>query len=65
MGMTQSGGSATPLVSAAAAILIAASSNNLVKGVYAYAASDRTTGIMSLAMLTVLAVLGLAPLVWV
>jgi uncharacterized membrane protein (DUF4010 family) len=65
MGMTQSGGSATPLASAAAAILIAASSNNLVKGVYAYALSDRKTGIMSLALLTVLAVAGLLPLAWV
>jgi uncharacterized membrane protein (DUF4010 family) len=65
MGMTQSGGGATPLASAAAAILIAASSNNLVKGVYAYALSDRKTGIMSLALLTVLAVVGLLPLAWV
>ncbi len=65
MGMTQSGGSATPLASAAAAILIAAGSNNLVKGVYAYALSDRNTGIMSLALLSVLAVVGLVPLAWV
>jgi uncharacterized membrane protein (DUF4010 family) len=65
MGMTQSGGGATPLASAATAILIAASSNNLVKGIYAYAVSDRKTGIMSLALLTVLAVAGLAPLAWI
>jgi uncharacterized membrane protein (DUF4010 family) len=65
MGMTQSGGDTTPLASAAAAILIAASSNNLIKGVYAYAVSDRKTGSMSLALLTVLAVAGLAPLPWV
>jgi uncharacterized membrane protein (DUF4010 family) len=64
MGMTQSGGGATPLDSAAAAILIAASSNNFVKGVYAYAVSDRKTGIMSLALLAVLAITGLAPLAW-
>ena len=48
----------------AAAILIAASSNNFVKGVYAYAVSDRKTGIMSLALLAVLAITGLAPLAW-
>ena len=65
MGMTQAGGQATPLAAAAAAILIAASSNNLVKGVYAYAACDRRTGIMSLLLLLGLAVAGLAPLAWV
>ena len=65
MGITQSGGSATPLASAAVAVLIAAGSNNLVKGIYAYALSDRKTGIMSLALLSMLAVVGLVPLVWV
>jgi uncharacterized membrane protein (DUF4010 family) len=65
MGMTQSGGGATPLDSAAAAILIAASSNNFVKGIYAFAVSDRKTGIMSLALLAVLAMTGLATLAWV
>ena len=54
-----------PSLDVGAAILIAASSNNLVKGVYAYALSDRNTGIMSLALLTVLAVVGLVPLAWV
>jgi uncharacterized membrane protein (DUF4010 family) len=65
MGMTQAGGRATPLASAAAAILIAASSNNLVKGIYAYSMSDRKTGIMSLSLLISLAIAGLAPLAWV
>jgi uncharacterized membrane protein (DUF4010 family) len=65
MGMTQEAGSATPLTSAAAAILIAASSNNLVKGLYGYFMSDRKTGLMSLALLVVLAIAGLAPLAWV
>ncbi len=51
MGMTQAGGQAMPLAAAAAAILIAASSNNLIKGIYAYAASDRRTGLMSLLLL--------------
>jgi uncharacterized membrane protein (DUF4010 family) len=65
MGLTQAAGSATPIDVAAAAILVAASSNNLVKGAYAYAASDRKTGLMSLALLVALAIAGLAPLVWV
>jgi uncharacterized membrane protein (DUF4010 family) len=65
MGMTQAGGSATPLASAATAILIAASSNNLVKGIYAYTLSDRKTGRMSLALLAALALAGLIPLAWV
>ena len=49
---------------AAAAILIAASSNNLVKGIYAYSLSDRKTGVLSLSLLAALAVAGLAPLLW-
>ena len=64
MGMTQAAAGAAPLVPAAVAILIAASSNNFVKGIYAFAVSDRKTGIMSLALLIVLAMAGLAPLAW-
>jgi uncharacterized membrane protein (DUF4010 family) len=64
MGMTQSAGSITPLSVAAAAIVIAASSNNVVKGIYAYALSDRKTGVQSFAFLAGLALLGLVPLVW-
>ena len=59
MGMTQSGAS-LPL--AAGGILIAASSNNLAKGVYAFLLSDRRTGIQSFGLLCGLSVLGLAPL---
>ena len=44
---------------------MATSSNNLVKAIYAYAASDRKTGMMSLTLLVVLAIAGLAPLAWV
>ena len=61
MGLTQS--SATSSV-AAGGILIAASSNNLAKGVYAFTLSDRKTGIQSLALLASLAALGLVPLLW-
>jgi uncharacterized membrane protein (DUF4010 family) len=49
---------------ASAAILIAAASNNLVKGIYAYGWSDRKTGVQSLCLLAALAVAGLAPLLW-
>jgi uncharacterized membrane protein (DUF4010 family) len=64
MGMTQSAGSLTPLSVGAAAILVAAASNNLVKGIYAYSLCDRHTGRQGLALLSVLAALGLAPLLW-
>ena len=61
LGMTQSNAS---LSLAAGGVLIAASSNNLAKGVYAFVLSDRKTGIRSLCLLTALAVLGLVPLLW-
>jgi uncharacterized membrane protein (DUF4010 family) len=64
MGMTQSAGASAPLGVAAAAIMIAASSNNLVKGIYAYSLSDRKTGVLSLSLLAALAVAGIAPLIW-
>jgi uncharacterized membrane protein (DUF4010 family) len=61
LSMTQAGAS---LSLAAGGILIAAASNNLAKGLYAYALSDRKTGIQSLSLLVGLAILGLAPLLW-
>jgi uncharacterized membrane protein (DUF4010 family) len=64
MGMTQAAGSVTPLKVAAPAVLIAAASNNLVKGIYAYSLADRKTGVRSLALLAALAALGLVPLLW-
>ncbi|MGA2038803.1 MAG: DUF4010 domain-containing protein [Bryobacteraceae bacterium] len=64
MGMTQDAGGNAPLGVAAAAILIAASSNNLVKGIYSFSLSDRKTGVLSLSLLAVLAVAGLTPLLW-
>ncbi|MGA9964338.1 MAG: MgtC/SapB family protein [Terriglobales bacterium] len=64
LGMTQAAGALTPLKVAAAAVLIAAASNNLVKGIYAYSLADRKTGLQSLLLLTALAALGLAPLLW-
>jgi len=64
MGMTQSAGSGTQLGVASAAILIAAASNNLVKGIYAFSLSDRGTGIGSLCLLGTLALAGIVPLLW-
>jgi uncharacterized membrane protein (DUF4010 family) len=64
MGMTQDAGIVTAVQTAAAAILIAAASNNAVKGVYAYMMSDRNTGRLSLFLLLGLAALGLVPLCW-
>ncbi len=64
MGMTQSAGTATPLSVGAGAILVAAASNNLVKGIYAYSLCDRATGRQSLLLLSGLAALGLTPLLW-
>jgi uncharacterized membrane protein (DUF4010 family) len=64
LGMTQAAGSLTPLKVAAGAVLIAAASNNLVKGIYAFSLADRKTGAQSLALLTGLGVLGLFPLLW-
>jgi uncharacterized membrane protein (DUF4010 family) len=64
MGITQAAGTLTSIQVASAAILIAAASNNLVKGIYAFAFAPRDTGRQSLGLLLVLAVLGLVPLVW-
>jgi len=64
MGMTQAAGTLTPLRIAAAAVVIAAASNNLIKGIYAYSLADRETGIQGLRFLAGLAVLSLAPLFW-
>jgi uncharacterized membrane protein (DUF4010 family) len=64
MGLTQAAGAITPVKVAAGAVLIAAASNNVVKGIYAYSLSDPKTGRESLALLLALAVCGLIPLVW-
>lgn len=65
MGMTQAAGTLTPLAVAAGAVLIAASSNNIVKGIYAYSLADRKTGVQCLVLLGALALLGLVPLFWI
>jgi uncharacterized membrane protein (DUF4010 family) len=63
MGLTQAAGTLTPFKEAAAAVAIAASSNNIVKGCYAFSLADRKTGVQAL-MLVTLALLGLLPLFW-
>lgn len=64
MGMTQKTGTVMPVQMAAIATLIAASSNNVAKGFYAFILGDRRTGKQSLAFLAALAVLGLVPIFW-
>jgi uncharacterized membrane protein (DUF4010 family) len=65
MGMTQNAGSTTQLSIAAGAILLAAASNNLAKGFYAYAFSKRgAAGLQSLILLVLLALAGLLPILW-
>jgi uncharacterized membrane protein (DUF4010 family) len=64
MGLTQAAGTLTPLKVAAAAVAIAAASNNIAKGCYAFSLADRKTGIQALVMLVTLALLGLVPLFW-
>jgi uncharacterized membrane protein (DUF4010 family) len=62
MGMTQAAGSSTAVHVAASAILIAAASNNVVKGIYAWSFARGQTGRQSLLLLVGLAMLGLSPL---
>ncbi len=64
LGMTQAAEGVTPLPVAAAGIVIAAASNNVVKGAYAYFLSSRQAGLQGACFLTGLAVLGLTPLLW-
>ncbi len=65
MGMTQAAGTLTPFNVAAGAVLIAAASNNLVKGIYSFSLADRKTGAQSLSLLISLAAAGLVPLLWI
>ena len=64
MGLTQAAGTLTPVNVAVGAILIAAASNNVAKGIYAYSLADRKTGRMGLLFLLALAAAGLIPLIW-
>jgi len=53
-----------PVIVGAAGIVIAAASNNVAKGCYAFGFSDRKTGLQSLCLLAGLALAGMLPLVW-
>jgi uncharacterized membrane protein (DUF4010 family) len=64
MGMTQASGTVTPPAVAAIGILVAAASNNVAKGAYAYFLSAGAAGIQSAGLLIGLSVLGLMPLLW-
>jgi uncharacterized membrane protein (DUF4010 family) len=65
LGITQTAGAGTVLKLGAEAILIAAASNNFVKGIYAYFFADRKTGLTSFCLLATLGALGLVPLFWI
>jgi uncharacterized membrane protein (DUF4010 family) len=65
MSLTQTAGAATPLRDAAIGVLVAAASNNLIKGIYARSFADKATGNRALAGLCVMAALGLAAVVLV
>ena len=64
LGIAQSAGRNVPIAVGAAGVVIAAASNNVAKGFYAYGFSDRATGLQSLALLTALSLAGLTPLIW-
>ena len=53
------------LATAASAILIAAASNNIAKGIYASALADKATGRKTLILLAGLGALGFVPLTWI
>jgi len=65
MGLTQATGTVIPVRLAATATIVATSSNNLAKGIYAYCFGDKKTGGQSFWLLAGLAALGLVPLIWV
>jgi len=62
LSLAASNAALTPLTLAGGAIVIAAASNNLIKGVYAFGFADRRTGVQAFALLALLALLGLLPL---
>jgi len=64
LSLANSSASLTPVDLAADAIVIAAASNNLVKGIYAYSFADRRTGLQGLVLLTVLAILGVLAMLY-
>jgi uncharacterized membrane protein (DUF4010 family) len=64
LSMTEAADSAIRLNVVAGAITLAAASNNVAKGIYAYSFGDRKAGVQSLTLLLLLALAGLTPLLW-
>jgi uncharacterized membrane protein (DUF4010 family) len=62
LSLAESASTVTPVALAGGAIVIAAASNNLIKGIYAYSFGDRRTGTQGMVLLAVLALIGLLPL---
>jgi len=62
LSLAESPSTLTPVSLAGGAIVIAAASNNLIKGIYAYGFGERRTGQQGLALLLALALVGLLPL---
>jgi uncharacterized membrane protein (DUF4010 family) len=62
MSMTQAAGSSMQLGTVAGAIVLAAASNNLAKGIYAFVFGSRQAGLQALLLLSALALLGLIPI---
>jgi uncharacterized membrane protein (DUF4010 family) len=65
LGLAQGTTVPEPLHASAAAVLIAASANDVAKAAYARLFGGRTTGDLTAAVLLLLAVIGLAPLIWI
>jgi uncharacterized membrane protein (DUF4010 family) len=65
LGLTQTAGVSAGVQVGAQSILIAAASNNAAKGVYALVFGERKAGREGLLLLVLLALLGLAPLLWI
>ena len=63
MSLTQSAVTVVPMTLAAAAVLVATASNNVVKAFYAFGFADRKTGLQSLLLLLGFALLGILPIV--
>lgn len=64
LGLTQTAGQSTPVLTALSGVIIASSSNNLAKGVYARIFAESDTGKQSFWLLASLALIGLLPLVY-
>jgi uncharacterized membrane protein (DUF4010 family) len=64
LSLTQSAGAVTTVSVAASAIIIAAASNYVVKGFYAFGFADCRTGVQTFWLLLGLSLLGCAPLLW-